>query len=59
MQISGPSGEDGSMYEIANGVLGDAAVAQDLLSAAIEGDDAVEDAGMGGGIELNEEFLHG
>ena len=47
VQVFGSAREDGAVHEIADRVFGDAAVAHDLVGAAVEGDDAIEDAGVG------------
>jgi hypothetical protein len=52
MEIAGAAGEDGPVYEVTDVVFGDAAVAQDLVRAAVACDDAIEDAGVPRGVEL-------
>ena len=59
VQILRAAREDRAVHEVADRVLGDAAVAHDFVGAAVVGDDAVEDAGMRRGVELEEEFAHG
>ena len=50
--------EDRAVHEIADGLLGDAAVAQDFVGAGVERDNAIEDAGVRRAVELQEDFAH-
>ena len=38
---------------------GDAAIAEEMIDASIDGNDAVEHARLGIGVELNENVFHG
>ena len=48
------SAEDASREQVANRLRRHAAVAHDLVGAPVKSDDAVEDAGMLGGVELEQ-----
>ena len=54
VQVLRTAREDRAVHEIADRVFGHAAVAHDLVGAAVVGDDAVEDAGVRRGVELQE-----
>ena len=46
--------EDRTVHEIADGLFGDAAVAQDFVGAGVERDNTIEDAGVRRAVELQE-----
>ena len=58
VEILRPAREDRAVHQIAHGVFGDAAVAHDVIGAAIARDNAIEHAGMNRAVELNEELAH-
>ena len=55
---SGPRGKIGSLDDVVQPVRGDRAEAQDDLHVGVVGGDRVERAGMGVGVELNQDRLH-
>ena len=50
--------EDGAVHEIANRVLGHGAVAQHLVGASVERDDAIEGARVRRAVEVQEQRAH-
>ena len=56
----GAAREDGAVDEVAHLLRLDAAVAEHLVGAGVDGDDAVEDAGVRIAVELDEDgaFVH-
>src|SRR5260370_1304493 len=55
-QILRPTREDGPVYHVAHLLRPDVAVAEHFVGAGVDGDDAVEDAGLRVGIELDQDF---
>ena len=58
VQILRAAGEDAAVDQVADVVLGDAAVAHDDVGAGIVGDDLVEHARQPGAVELEQKLAH-
>src|SRR5260370_34649820 len=59
-QVLGPPGKNGAMHKIADLPRFDAAVAENLIRTSIDGNDAVEHAGLRIAVQLNKDlaFVH-